>query len=66
MRLQKDLKKDYHLLKFRIGRRPMMMDFIEQSLRDPFLYASYPRSYFNFVDTVEPEFVHTLSKNQIA
>lgn len=34
------LLEDYNLLKFRIGRAPMMMDFIEQNSRDPYQYAS--------------------------
>ena len=34
------LLEDYKLLKFRIGRAPMMMDFVEQNSRDPFQYAS--------------------------
>jgi superfamily II DNA or RNA helicase/HKD family nuclease len=34
------LREDYRLLKFRIGRTPMMMDFVEQNSRDPYQYAS--------------------------
>lgn len=34
------LVEDYKLLKFRIGRTPMMMDFVEQNSRDPYQYVS--------------------------
>ena len=53
MQLYSDLKKDYNLLKFKLGRIPMMMDFIEHGSRDPFLYVNYSSSYFNFVKKVE-------------
>lgn len=49
MQQKKDLVKDYKLLKFKIGRMPMMMDFIEHGSRDPYLYVTYSGSYFNFV-----------------
>jgi len=35
---------DYKLLKFRIGRAPLMMDFVEQNSRDPYQYVSYTNS----------------------
>ncbi|MFN0188439.1 MAG: DUF3427 domain-containing protein [Bacteroidia bacterium] len=50
---KKDLVDDYNLLKFRLGRIPMMVDFIEQGSRDPQLFVNYSRSYFNFVSTQE-------------
>lgn len=53
MQLKKDLVKDYELLKFKIGKIPMMLDFLEHGSRDPQLYADYSRSYFNFVATQE-------------
>lgn len=53
MQLFADLKKDYNLLKFKLGRRPMMMDFIEHGSRDPFLFVEYANSYYNFMVKVE-------------
>lgn len=53
MKMKKDLVNDYQLLKFELGRIPMMVDFIEHGSRDPQLYAVYSRSYFNFVLTQE-------------
>ena len=53
LQLFADLKKDYNLLKFRLGRSPMMMDFIEHGSRDPFLFVDYSKSYYNFYLKVE-------------
>jgi SOS-response transcriptional repressor LexA len=61
MRLFADLKKDYNLLKFKLGRTPMMMDFIEHGSRDPFLYVDYANSYYNFILLADKEENHELS-----
>lgn len=53
MQLFSDLKKDYNLLKYKLGRIPMMMDFIEHGSRDPYLFVNYSSSYFNFVRRIE-------------
>ena len=65
MQLLSDLKKDYNLLKFKLGRIPMMMDFIEHGSRDPYLYVNYSNSYYNFVVKVENEHHFKLSKNRV-
>lgn len=65
MQLLADLKKDYNLLKFKLGRTPMMMDFIEHGSRDPFLFVNYSNSYYNFVIKVEQEVSIALSRQQI-
>lgn len=49
MQLKKDLVQDYNLLKRKMGRIPMMIDFINHGSRDPQLYVNYSKSYFNFV-----------------
>jgi SOS-response transcriptional repressor LexA len=64
MQLFADLKKDYNLLKFKLGRTPMMMDFIEHGSRDPFLFVEYANSYCNFIYKVE-KLEPSLSKQQI-
>ena len=51
--LLKDLRRDYQILKYKIGRLPNMMDFVENGNRDPFLYVSSQKSYFNFVAGLE-------------
>lgn len=64
MRILSDLKNDYQLLKYRIGRIPMMMDFLHHELRDPFLFVEYAKSYYNFVKKVDPTYKITLEKKQ--
>ena len=53
MQLKKDLVNDYNLLKYRLGKVPMMTDFIDHGSRDPQLYVNYSKSYFNFVSELE-------------
>ncbi|HEX5187805.1 MAG TPA: DUF3427 domain-containing protein, partial [Nitrososphaeraceae archaeon] len=65
MQLFSDLKKDYNLLKFKLGRIPMMMDFIDHGSRDPYLYVNYSSSYYNFIVKVESEYNSKLSKQQV-
>jgi superfamily II DNA or RNA helicase/SOS-response transcriptional repressor LexA len=65
MQLFSELKKDYNLLKFKLGRPPMMMDFIEHGSRDPFLYVEYSKSYYNFMVKVEKIESPTLSKEKV-
>lgn len=64
MQLFRDLKEDYNLLKFKLGKIPMMMDFIEHGSRDPFLYVNYSNSLYNFITKVEKEHVFKLTKKQ--
>lgn len=45
---KKDLLDDYNLLKFRIGRIPLMTDFLEFESRDPFQYVEYSNSMYEF------------------
>lgn len=65
MQLFSDLKKDYNLLKFKLGRIPMMMDFIEHGSRDPYLYVNYAKSYYNFFVKVEKKYNSKLANEQI-
>lgn len=65
MQLFADLKKDYNLLKFKLGRTPMMMDFIEHGSRDPFLFVDYANSYYNFIVKAEKAENHELSDQQV-
>lgn len=55
MQQKKDLILDYKLLKYRLGRMPMMCDFLDASARDPYAYVSYSKSYFNLISEIEPE-----------
>jgi superfamily II DNA or RNA helicase/HKD family nuclease len=65
MQLLSDLKNDYNLLKYKLGRIPMMMDFIEHGSRDPFLYVEYANSYYNFIVRVEEDLNLKLSKEEV-
>lgn len=65
MKMLTDLKKDYFLLKYKLGRIPLMMDFIEHGSRDPFLYIDYSKSFFNFVCKIEKKFTHSLSDKSV-
>jgi superfamily II DNA or RNA helicase/SOS-response transcriptional repressor LexA len=65
LQLFSDLKKDYNLLKFRLGRIPMMMDFIAHGSRDPFLYIQYSNSYYNFITKVEKDNSLELTNKQV-
>ena len=65
MQLFADLKKDYNLLKFKLGRTPMMMDFIEHGSRDPFLFVDYANSYYNFILKAEKAENNELSEQHV-
>jgi len=64
LQLNRDLIKDYQLIKYRLGRIPMMMDFIEQGSRDPFQYVIKSKSYYNFVAIQEAEICNKLTAAQ--
>ena len=49
----RDLKQDYELLKFKIGKTPLMKDFINHGARDPFSFVEYSKSYYNFLNKVK-------------
>ncbi len=73
--LKRDLVEDYVALKFRIGRPPMMMDFVAQGARDPAAYSTYSKSFYNFASEqddeyealgkMEREILEALSKNAL-
>jgi superfamily II DNA or RNA helicase/HKD family nuclease/SOS-response transcriptional repressor LexA len=65
MKMLADLKKDYFLLKYKLGHIPLMMDFIEHGSRDPYLYIDYSKSFLNFVCKVETDFTHPLSEKAL-
>jgi superfamily II DNA or RNA helicase/phage repressor protein C with HTH and peptisase S24 domain len=64
MQLLSDLRKDYNLLKYKLGRTPMMMDFIEHGSRDPYLFVNYSKSYFNFIVKVDKDLELKLDAKQ--
>ncbi len=52
-----ELKKEYELMKYRLGRNPMMSDFLEQGGREPFAFVEYKNksSYYEFVKSIDNE-----------
>lgn len=61
MQLKKDLDKSYQLLKFELGRIPMMVDFLTYGSRDPYQYVDYAKSYFNYISKVDNNNLPSLS-----
>ena len=49
----KELKDDYTLLKYKLGRIPSMMDFVEHGSRDPMTYVKKDGSLYAFIDKQE-------------
>jgi hypothetical protein len=48
----KDLKADFLGLQARIGRQPMMVDFIKHDFRDPSGFVDYSKSFYSFAQTI--------------
>ncbi|MBK5246585.1 MAG: DUF3427 domain-containing protein, partial [Peptostreptococcaceae bacterium] len=60
-----NLKNDYELLKFELGRIPTMMDFLEHGRRDPYSFINYSNSYYNFLSRVENELEKKLNVEEM-
>jgi superfamily II DNA or RNA helicase len=54
MDAKRALREDYNSLKYKIGRVPMMLDYLKHGSRDPYSFVSSCKSYFNFVEEEEP------------
>ena len=52
---KKGLTDDFELLKFRLGRIPMMSDFIENQSRDPYQYVDYADSLLAFTASIDKD-----------
>jgi len=51
----KELRSDYKSMKAKVGRRPLMVDFIERNARDPYSFVRYKKSFYSFaLDVEEP------------
>ncbi len=53
LNVKKDLEQDYLILKYKLNRIPLMMDFVNHGARDPYLYVQIYKSYYNAVKTFE-------------
>ena len=54
LQTKRDLKKDFEMLKYKLGRTPTMVDFVKHDSRNPKAYVSEYKSYRNFVEIVIP------------
>ena len=59
------LKSDYNNLKNKLGRIPMMIDFLEYGARDPWLYVKYKKSYLNFINVIEEQYRKSLNSKEL-
>lgn len=64
LQLKKDLIDDFKRLKNKLGRMPMMCDFLDTKSRDPKSYVEYAKSYFSFIQLIETELENQLSTQQ--
>jgi superfamily II DNA or RNA helicase/HKD family nuclease len=64
LQLKKDLIDDYKRLKNKLGRMPMMCDFLDTKSRDPKSYVEYAKSYVSFIQLIETELQSQLSTQQ--
>ena len=57
----RELSLDFNALRNRLGRIPMMIDFVEQDQRDPIAFAKCKKSFYLFSHYLEPNVVSPLS-----
>lgn len=48
------MKESYRNMAYRLGRQPMMMDFVRFGDKDPALFVAKKESFFEFVQYMEP------------
>ena len=65
LQTKRNLINDYKLLKNRLGRIPMMIDFLENNSRDPIQFVNYSNSYLDFVSSVENDFETILDSTNL-
>lgn len=51
----RQLKEAYQLVKFKIGRSPMMLDFLSLGEKDPYLFVQKKKSYYEFKQYADPD-----------
>ncbi|MGK0235386.1 MAG: superfamily II DNA or RNA helicase/HKD family nuclease [Psychroserpens sp.] len=65
LKTKRELKKDYDLLKYKLGYSPMMIDFLEHGSRDPFAYVEYSKSFYDFSKIYEKELKDKILSKQL-
>ena len=56
LQTKRELINDYRLMKYKLGRYPMMMDFFNNNARDPIQFVNHSNSYIEFLNMVEDDF----------
>ena len=64
LQTKKELVKDYTLLKYKLGRVPTMVDFLDHGSRDPQLYVDRSKSFYNFVVEQERGLIGDVSEEE--
>jgi len=64
LKTKRDLIKDYELLKYKLGKIPMMTDFVKMNSRDPKTYVDYSKSYYNFIVSQEKNLISSLGERE--
>ena len=60
---KKTLYDEYNFLKYKIGKIPLMMDFIRFGNIDPMVYANFIKStYYNYIKAYDVDYVESLSE----
>lgn len=62
MQLFRDLQQDFVSLQTRLGKIPLMVDFLDHDLRDPSSFANYSKSFYAFSKKMAPEAIPQISK----
>ena len=59
------LAHDYLLLKAKIGKIPMMIDFHNYNARDPISFVDYSKSYLDFVNLMEDQIRYDIPNHSL-
>ena len=67
LKTKRHLVKDYELIKQRLGKIPLMMDFVNNNSRDPFQFVEYSKSsYLSFINSIDEELNCDLSEEGLS
>ena len=62
---KKMLQEKYYQMKYKLGRIPSVLDFYEHGEVDPMLFIKYSGSYYEFVKSVDKDYVINFNKEQV-
>lgn len=64
MQTKKILVEEYKLLKYKLGKIPTMLDFVQHGSRDPIAFIAYSNSYYSFLSNLEDSIINSLSSEE--